>query len=354
MKSFLNILKRCLALAVYIIVYMSMSDTALQAQDKKAVLDSTAVQDTAAQDTSEALAPKKIKPVKNTFESIWIIDNQTVLVPIKGTFEMDIQHRFGVVNNGYKDFWGFFAPSNIRLGVAYAPVNKLNLGLGITKGNMLWDGSAKYSIITQTPKKYPVSISFYTNAAYDTRKDDDGTLFKHETDRFSYFNQLIIARKVTEKLSLQVAPGLSHQNAVNGFYTKNDSTGQEIFREMKWDHFSVAVSGRYKLTEVTSLMINYDQPITRHATRNPDPNLSFGLEFNTSNHSFQLFFGNYSYLSPQRNNMFNQNSPFGYDDKTKTHSNLKTDNPDTTKDEGTRVKGGQFVIGFNITRLWNY
>ena len=152
-----------------------------------------------------------------------------------------------------------------------------------------------------------------------------------------FFNQLIIARKITNKLSVQVAPGVSHQNAVNGYYTKNDSTGKDIFREMKYDHFSIAVSARYKVTNVTSFMVNYDQPLTKHETHNPNPNLSFGVEFNTSDHSFQLFVGNYSLLNPQRNNLYNTNSPFGY-----------------TQADGTKVKGGKFLIGFNITRLWNY
>ena len=294
-----------------------------------------------AQDSSgvaeKAILPAKIKPVKNTFQSVWIIDNQTVMVPVKGTFEMDIMHRFGTVNNGYSDFWGFFAPSNIRLGVNYAPVNKLNLGIGITKNNMLWDASAKYALITQTKAKYPVSITYYGNVGYDTRKDADKSIFKYTSQRLIFFNQVIIARKITDKFSVQVAPGISHQNAVNGYYTKNDSTGKDIFKNMKHDHFSLAISGRYKLTNVTSVMINYDQPITKHATNNPAPNLSFGLEFNTSNHSFQLFLGNYSQLSPQRNNLYNTNSPFGYTDVA-----------------GTKVKGGQFLIGFNITRLWNY
>ncbi|MEO6406254.1 MAG: DUF5777 family beta-barrel protein [Ferruginibacter sp.] len=284
-----------------------------------------------------APGPKKIKPEKNTFQSVWIIDNQTVLVPVKGTFEMDIMHRFGTVKKGYEDFWGFFAPSNIRLGFSYVPINRLNVGLGITKSNMLWDASAKYSIITQTKTKYPVSLTYYSNVSYDTRKDPDGSLYKYKSQRIMFFNQLIIARKINNKLSLQVAPSISHQNAVNGYYTKNDSTGKDIFKEMKNDHIAIAFSGRYKLTNVTSLMINYDQPITKHATANPTPNLSFGVEFNTSNHSFQLFLGNYSLLSPQRNNLYNKNAPFGYTDVS-----------------GVKQEGGGFLIGFNITRLWNY
>jgi hypothetical protein len=323
--------------------------------------DSTAV-------AVEKTAPVKIKPVKNTFQSVWIADNQTVLVPIKGTLEMDIMHRFGTWNKGYEDFWGFFAPSNIRVGVSYAPIKSLNVGIGFTKttaavvpygatssvSGPLWDGSLKYSIITQTKGKYPVSVSYYVNAAYNSKKDPGKDIYRYSSDRFSYFHQILIARKITDKLSVQVAPSLSHHNAVNGYFTKlNDST-LKVVRSMNFEHFAVAFSVRYKLTTVTSLMINYDQPITKHATNNPNPSLSFGVEFNTSSHSFQLFFTNYYYLIPQINNMYNTNSPFSYDDPTKTHPLRYKDDPSTPKDESTRVKGGRFLIGFNITRLWNY
>jgi Membrane bound beta barrel domain (DUF5777) len=323
----------------------------------------------AAQDEPAAPAEKKEapkpKPVKNTFQSVWIIDNQTVLVPVKGTFEMDIMHRFGTVDKGYDDFWGFFAPSNIRLGVSYVPVNRLNIGIGVAKttaailpriskpqkvGGPAWDASLKYSIITQTKGLYPVSVSYYTNVGLNTKKDPLNEVYRDtsengksteiigiSTDRFTYFHQLLIARKINDKLSIQVAPSLSHQNAVNGYFTQVDSATLKIEPEMKNTHFAVAFMARYKLTKTTSVMINYDQPITKHAKNNPNPNLSFGLEFNTSSHSFQLFFTNYYFLTPQANNLYNSNSPFDY-----------------TNAEGNKVNGGKFLIGFNITRLWNY
>jgi hypothetical protein len=315
---------RLFILPVCLASFLTLLQSTVNAQDSTAAVN-------------EIPDPGKVKPVKNTFQSVWIIDNQTVTVPIKGTFEMDIQHRFGTVQKGYEDFWGFFAPSNIRLGFSYVPVNKLNIGLGITKRNMLWDLSAKYSIITQTPHKYPVSVSYYANMAYDTRKDKDKSIFVYRSQRLSFFHQLIIARKVTNKLSVQVAPSLSHQNSVNGYYTKNDSTGTAIYKEMKFDHFAIAFSARYKLTNVMAVTVNYDQPLTKHADHNPSPNLSFGIEMNTSSHAFQVFLGNYYNLNPQQNNLYNTYAPFGY-----------------TNYDGTKVKGGQFVIGFNITRLWNY
>lgn len=337
MKLSINI-KHWLPLKVSIVSCLFLFNTNIFAQDSTATANKDTVIEKEA--TVEEVAPapaKKVKPLKNSFQSIWIIDNQTVLVPIKGTFEMDIMHRFGIIKKGYEDLGGFFAPANIRLGVTYAPINKLNLGIGITKSSMLWDASAKYSIIVQSKGKSPVSISYYGDIAYSTLKDADKSIFKYQSQRLIFFNQLIIARKITDKLSVQVAPNISHQNAVNGYYIKNDSTGTAIFKNMKFDHIAISFSGRYKLTKVTSVMVNYDQPITEHATNNPNPNFAFGFEFNSSGHSFQLFMGNYSSLNPARNNLYNTNAPFPY-----------------TQADGTKVKGGNFLIGFNITRLWNW
>lgn len=297
--------------------------------------------DSTAKEVTEARPPKP-KPVKNTFQSVWIIDNQTVTVPVKKTFEMDIMHRFGTVNNGYKDFWGFFAPSNIRLGVSYSPISKLNVGLGVTKSNMLWDFSAKYALIQQTKGVYPVSVTYYGDFGFDTRTDgsngafdhffsntkitDGEGIFNYYTDRFIYFHQLIIARKITDKLSVQVAPSVSHQNSVYGYYKQVDSATRTVAGEMKNNHFAISFAGRYKLTNVTSVIVNVDQPITKHTTNNPNPNLSLGFEFNTGSHAFQLFAGNYFFLNPARNNLYNKNN----------------------------WQDSKFLIGFNVTRLWNY
>ena len=272
-----------------------------------------------AQDSTTAPEPKKVKPVKNTFGSVWLIDNQTVMVPIKGTLEFDIHHRFGIVNNGAKDLWGFFAPSNIRLGVSYSPINKLNVGAGITKEKMQIDVNAKYALLQQTPGMMPVSISYFGNIVIDARNKSN---FREGVHRLSFFNQLMIARKITEKFSAQVAPSFSWFNNVEAYV---DSKG-DIQKKMKNGHLAIAFLCRYKITEKTAIIAGYDQPLTQHTTNNPHPNISFGLETTTSSHAFQVFAGNYYGIVPQSNNMYNQND----------------------------YRDGQFVIGFNMTRLWNF
>lgn len=293
----------------------------------------------------EKAVPVK-KFVKNTFESIWLIDNQTVEVPVKGTFEMDILHRFGTLQKGYKDFYGFFAPSNIRLGFSYSPVKNLMTGVSITKSNMTWEGYAKYSILKQTKgNEYPVSISYYADMAVETRTKDN---YAHFSDRLSYFHQLLIARKINDKISIQLAPSLTHVNFVYGQFVDSTVDKDGRIKERSHNHYAIALSARYKIKEGMGVMFNYDQPLTswkignwypfgQHKTGNPSPNLSIGLEMTTSAHAFQVFFSNYFFITPQRNNYNNANNPI-------TIRSLKN----------IAFHKEKFLIGFNITRLWSY
>jgi len=278
-----------------------------------------------AQDTIQTTSPivKKKTYVKNTFEGNYIIDNQTVMVPIKGTFEFDIQHRFGTIEHGWKDLGGLFASANMLLGFSYVPIKNLQLGFGATNDRMQVDGNLKYALLKQTKNnKMPVSITFFANSVMDTRAKNSSLPIINLQDRFSFFSQLMIARKLTESFSIQVAPSYSYFNNVEGFYDDMNL----IQAKTNNGHLAISLSGKYKLTEGLSLIANYDQPITQHPMNNPNPNISFGLDMKTSGHDFQIFVGNYGLILPQNNNVYNHN--------------------DFSK--------SQFLIGFNISRLWNF
>ena len=278
-----------------------------------------------AQDTTQPAAPVVVKKsyVKNTFDGNYIIDNQTVMVPIKGTFEFDIQHRFGTVEHGWKDLGGLFASANMLLGFSYVPIKDLQVGFGATNDRMQVNGNIKYALLKQTKSnKMPVSITLFANSVMDTRAKSSSLPIINVQDRLSFFSQLIIARKINEKISLQVGPSLSYFNNVEGYYDDN----QLIQSKTNNAHVAISASGKFKLTEGLSLIANYDQPITQHPMNNPNPNISLGLDMKTSGHDFQIFVGNYGYILPQNNNVYNHN--------------------DFSK--------SQFLIGFNISRLWNF
>ncbi len=283
------------------------------------VQDTAKVQDT----TSAEPIVKKKSFVKNTFDGNYIIDNQTVMVPIKGTFEFDIQHRFGTVDNGLKDLFGLFAVATIKFGFSYTPINNLQVGFDATNEKMEVDGNLKWAILKQTKDgSMPVSVTYYGNAMANTQANSVALIYVTTGDRFAYFNQVIIARKFSDKLSLQISPSYSHFNDLQGYL---DAAGKPmpIYNN---DNFSISASGRYKISDESSLIVNYDQPLTQNPANNPRPNISFGIEMRTSGHDFEIFFGNYSSLMPENNAFFNQND----------------------------YRKGQFVVGFNIARLWNF
>jgi len=275
-----------------------------------------------AQDAMDTTATSIEKtPVKKTFESAWLMNSHTVMVPYHNTFQMDFQHRFGTWEDGYESFYGVFSPSNIRIGFDYVPVKKLMVGFGFTNQNNLWDFYGKYALLQQkTNGGTPISLTYYVNAAVDTRKEEN-TDFLESSDRWSFFHQIMIARKFSESLSLQVSGNLTWFN----YHPVYDAEGIYLGRNQNAS-FSASAQARYKVSNVMSLIVEYDQPLTEQELFDPEPNLSFGFEIVTSAHAFQVFVGNYQSLIPQYNHAMNTNS-FG-------------DN--------------EILIGFNLTRLWSF
>jgi Membrane bound beta barrel domain (DUF5777) len=260
---------------------------------------------------------KKVeKLARPAFESAWWFDGQTGVVYDKNTLEFVINHRFGLVNSGNKDLFGLYGPSNIRLGLAFAPIQKLNVGIGYTKNKKILDLFGKYAILTQTrSNSMPITLTYHVNMGIELLDDDN---YLNSTDRYNYFHQLLIMKRFSRKFSAQLAPSLSHYNAVK-WQQQDDGS----WLSMDNDTWSISAGVRYKVTAQLSIMLGYDQPLTQHAINQPKPSINLGVEIATSNHAFQVFVTNNNRIQPQENFMFNQND----------------------------FLEGQWLIGFNITRL---
>lgn len=274
------------------------------------------------------------RPVRFPFASGYLIDNQTTLIPVPGTLEFAIQHKFGSVENGMSDFLGIYSPgANIRLGLNYVPVSNLQVGLGLTKEKMHTDLNAKWTIVEQTrANTIPVAVALYGVLAIDGRNISSfGTGQVHHSgegmsefditfpDRWSYFSQLIISRKFTERLTLQAGASFTHYNMVD--------------RDYDHDKIGVHFNGRYNFSPQSSIIFNYDLPLNvksiseqHEVPEHHQPNLSFGIEIATSTHAFQIYVGNSRGLLPQEIMMWNSND-------------ISFDN---------------MAFGFVITRLWNF
>ena len=269
-----------------------------------------------AQEENDTIVETTVKLEREAFESTALIDNQTNVLNTKGTLEMVMNHRFDLVNTT-NSLIGIYGAANIRIAMAYAIHDRVTVGVGTTKDNRLQDFNLKGAILRQTREnEMPVSVTYYGNFTIDARRKEN---FQYTEDRFSFFNQLIIARRFSPNISFMVAPSISHYNVV-------EST-------MKNDMIAVTVGGRAKISPQTSIIAEYSQPITSFDIDTPPPGVSLGVEFSTGSHAFQIFVTNYKGIVPQKNFMYNQNHFFG--------------------DPLDNDKSMEFMIGFNITRLWH-
>lgn len=241
------------------------------------------------------------RPVREPWSGSLLADQQSIMSPYKGGLELIIHHRFGTMQNGLKDLYGIYAPSNIRLGLNYGITEKLMVGIGTEKNNKLTDVQLKYNIFHQTrDNSMPIALSYYVNMAVDARNEEVfGTEYAF-TNRFSYFHQLIIARKFTDRLSVQVAPSFAHFNAVDSVWHN--------------DYIGINAGARFKAFGEFSIIAEYDQAFTYKTTtvdqKSPKPNIVFGFEIGTPTHTFQLFAANYDKITPQKN-LANNLNQFG-------------------------------------------
>lgn len=260
-----------------------------------------------AQETDSTETQKIDKPERDAFGSPWLIDNPTGVINTKKTLVFDIMHRFGVIKSGNNDLLGIWGPSNIRLGLSYAISNRITLGFGTTKNDRLQDFNLRVALLRQTRSgRVPVSFTFYGNTAIDARESD---FFPKSSNRLSYFGQLIIMRRFSRTMSLQVSPSFSHYNIVDESLSNNQ--------------FGLAVGGKVSISDKTAILLDYSQPLGQNSD---NPGLALGIEMSTSSHAFQVFIGNYNGIVPQKNYMLNPN----------------------------KLSEKEFLIGFNINRLWNF
>lgn len=259
---------------------------------------------------TEATEEPEVKLERAAFESTALIESQTNVLNTKGTLEMIMNHRFDLVDTD-NSLIGLYGAANIRIALTYAIHDRITVGFGTTKDNRLQDFNLKGAILRQTRgNEMPISVTYYGNFTIDARQKNQGFFYNTE-DRYSFFNQLIISKRFNRNISFMVAPSVSHYNVV-------EST-------MKNDMFAIAFGGRAKISPQTSIIAEYNQPITTFDAGTPEPGVSLGVEFSTGSHAFQVFVTNYKGIIAQKNNMFNQNNFFD----------------------------GDFMIGFNITRLWH-
>ena len=225
--------------------------------------------------------PNKSEFVESAFKGTRVVNAQSLEIPKPKILQFMIQHRFGSIENGFYDLFGMDY-ATIRFDFHYGLTDRISFGVGRSSLDKIYDMFLKTKLIRQTSgsKSFPFSVLFYSDIGIDTKRKPE--IYPSVKDNFSnrllYVNQLIIGRKFSRNLSLEILPTLVHRNLVP---TNDDDH----------DQASIGIAGRFKLSNRISINADYFIPI---GDRNENYKNSFavGVDYETGGHVFQVMLAN--------------------------------------------------------------
>lgn len=249
-----------------------------------------------------------------TFKSTKIINGQSIETVGKNELNFIISHRFGNINSGFHQFYGL-DQSFIRLGFEYGLTKKIDIGIGRSREQELIDGYLKIKLLRQTKGVYnmPLSIVLYSSIAVKMQKWINPEINYKDIHRLFYVNELLIARKFTDKISLQLVPGFVHRNIT---LTKKDKNLIAY----------IGLAGRYKISKRIAISSEYYWIFPEQTSFKIYNPFSVGIDIETGGHVFQLHFSNsrgmHEKMLPENLNNW-QNGDFGFGFNIIRHFNLK-------------------------------
>ena len=219
--------------------------------------------------------------VESSFKGTRVVNAQSLEIPRPKILQFMIQHRFGSIENGSYDLFGMDY-ATIRFDFQYGLTERLSFGVGRSSLDKIYDVFLKTKLLRQTSgsKSFPFSILFYSDIGVDTKRktENDPAVKDNYLNRLLFVNQLIIGRKFSRNLSLEILPTLIHRNLTP---TKDDDH----------DLASIGIAGRYKLSNRISVNADYFMPL---GDRNNDykNSIAIGVDYETGGHVFQVMIAN--------------------------------------------------------------
>lgn len=215
-----------------------------------------------------------------TFKSTRIVNSQSIENVSKHVLDFRIMHRFGAINTGAYEFFGLDNAS-MRLGFEYGITNNLMVGIGRSTIGKTFDGFLKYKILAQTEggaRNMPVTLSVFGSTTYKTLRLN-GLQDKYNTGKLAYVTQVLVGRKFSERLSLQLTPSYIHRNLVETKAEKNDV-------------IAMGVGGRYKINRSVAINFDYFYNLPNQLGSQYTNPLTIGVDIETGGHVFQLHVSN--------------------------------------------------------------
>jgi hypothetical protein len=281
-------------------------------------LGARAQQKSAADSLMSAMTANE-KPVPVAiFKSTRLILTQTTEMVKKNEFNFQIIHRFGDIagsNGGGQTAFGIDRVNDVFFGFEYGVSDNFNIDLGRSTIGQLVQLEAKWAVMHQTSdNSSPFAITLVGEAG---AKPYQTASFPTFSSRLSYFGQVLIARKFSSDISLQIAPSYLRENTPFPILPGNEKS-----------FFSMQASARVKLTNHTGLIFDYAHPFStfRKNTDTFEDPIGFGYEVETGGHVFTV-------------NVTNANS---------------VSDMNVLSNSQQRFSKGQYRVGFTISRMFDF
>lgn len=216
-----------------------------------------------------------------TFNGSRVVNGHSLETQEKGILELLFAHRFGRVNGSFYQLFGLDQAS-MRMGFEYGITNSLTLGLGRSTLGKEYDFYVKYQFLYQKTGKnaFPFSATWLSTLAINTLKNNNKQREPYYfTHRLSFANQLMIARKFSERFSLMIMPTHVHLNFVEKKTDKNDL-------------FAIGVATKVQVSHVFAVNLEFYYLPSGQSSKALQHSLSVGVDINTGNHLFQIHFSN--------------------------------------------------------------
>jgi len=222
-----------------------------------------------------------------TFKSTRVVNGHSIERMKKNQLEFRVSHRFGELNTGSYNFWGL-DQGTIHLALEYGLTDWLEVGIGRSTYEKTIDGFGKISLLRQSSgvSNMPIQLSYLLSTEHIGSNLNPN--YTNNYSRNSYIQQILIARKFNDNLSIQLAPTYIHRNLVPTELDKNDL-------------FSMGLGGRLKLSKRISLNLEYFYVYRANDSALNAPNsgltkyynpLSIGIDIETGGHVFQIMLTN--------------------------------------------------------------
>lgn len=242
--------------------------------------------------------------IESTFKGTRMINGHSIETRSEGALEFIISHRFGTLNSGVKNLFGL-DDANIRIGLDYALTDRFMVGVGRSSFQKVYDGYAKYRILRQENTASPVTVALYSNMSIKTLDWPNPDREYTSSDRYAFTNQLFIARKFSNSISLQVMPSIVHRNIVPTAAEENLI-------------YAIGIGGRQKLTNSVAITFEYYHQFNNYSPNGYKNPIAIGFDIETGGHVFQLHFTNSratferGFITETRGDFFKGDIHFGF------------------------------------------